>query len=408
VTGAGTPGEALPIDQEGARAALDRLVGRTAAILEMVGDRFPLFARSDRPGDWETTHDGNWCAGYWIALLLVAAKYCRDEQMRERFERSARGLVPSMLGQETDNLFAGLNHYYAGYVAFDLTGDASFKEVGLRGANAMFSLFNEKARQIPIGTYATAPKFTARFQASMPLDRRYLAAVDAIHTSVPVLFRAFEETDDARFRDVALAHVERHLAWHVRPDGSTIQMTEFDPDTGAPLSCYNPLAANADGCWSRGFAWHIAGLATALQHTGNSALHAALQQATDYYFAHVDGTLVPVWDFSVEGRDALYDASAAAVAACGLVRLTRPDCGPLRDAGLRILSNLIAHYQSRDPSRGDPGAILHGCYRFPSRVAVDNELIWSNFYVALALDSLLANDGASTGPDHDTPPRSRP
>ncbi len=318
-----------PIEPDVARTALDLLVARTATILDSVGDRFPLFAQAVAPGTWETTEDGNWCAGYWIAMLFLAARHSGDAKRCDRFKQAAYDRIPAMLSQPTDNLFAGLNHYYAGYVGFDLTGDEKLKKTGLRGACAMRELFNEKSLQIPIGHYATAPNFTQKFQATMPLDRRYLAAVDAIHTSVPVLFRAFEETGDPRFRDVAISHVERHLSWHVRPDGSTIQMTAFNPETGVPTGRHNPLAADADGCWSRGFGWHIAGLAASLEFTGNPDLRTALTRAANYYLAHVDGKLVPVWDFTVRDEEAPYDTSAAAVSAYGLLGISGTKNGHL-------------------------------------------------------------------------------
>ncbi len=44
----------------------------------------------------------------------------------------------------------------------------------------------------------------------------------------------------------------------------------------------------------------------------------------------------------------------------------------------------------RDPSAPNVGGVLHGCYRRPRQIAVDNELIWTDFYVMAALD-ILAN-----------------
>ncbi len=40
------------------------------------------------------------------------------------------------------------------------------------------------------------------------------------------------------------------------------------------------------------------------------------------------------------------------------------------------------------------GAILHGCYRYPSQTAVDNELIWSDFYTAIALHKFVGESTA--------------
>ena len=72
----------------------------------------------------------------------------------------------------------------------------------------MVKLFNAKARQIPIGEYETfgIRKSTRARPGFPPPDRRHVAAVDAIHTSLPVLWRAHAETgDDHAGRELQVA-----------------------------------------------------------------------------------------------------------------------------------------------------------------------------------------------------------
>ncbi|MEX1134574.1 MAG: hypothetical protein WED83_07010 [Acidimicrobiia bacterium] len=296
-----------------------------------------------------------------------------------------------MLAQPRSHLFAGLNHNYAGFLGFEVTGDAALTQVGLDGADAMRTLFDERAGQIPIGDYQTWPSFGPKLRSSMPADRRNVAAVDAIHTSVPILWRAHELTQEPEYREIAEAHVARHIDWHIRKDGSTTQMTQFEIATGLPLETFNPLAASPDGCWSRGLAWNIAGLAEAYVHTQDSAVLETLRLSARYYRGKADPELIPSWDLALPRPHAYVDASAAAVTAYGLLLLKRqPDsgAGDLVSLGMRVLAALVDQCVVTDHDSGNAGAVLHGCYRVPGRVAVDSELIWSDFYLLAALDLL--------------------
>jgi len=381
----------MTLSQAERKAALDRLVQRVGTTLEATDERFPLYAAAD--GTWETTDDGNWCAGYWIGLLWLASKHATGAT-RVRFRSAAHAHLPALLAQPTGHLFAGLNHAYAGFLGYDVTGEPQLRDIGIRGADAMLALYDARARHIPIGTYTTAPTHKKRTSRT-PIDRSNYAAVDAIHTSVPVLLRAYRETGRDAYRDAATAHVKRHLEWHMRPDGSTTQMTTFDKATGEPIDRFSTLAASDDGCWSRGLGWHIAGLAYVCVATGDTDALAALRISAGYYAAHAGGDLVPAWDLTLTDPLAPRDASAAAIAAYGLLslrgaaELPDADIADLVGMGERILGSLVRLYQVKGGANA--GAIAHGCYRFPTGIATDNELIWTDFYVAAALD--LQTDG---------------
>jgi unsaturated chondroitin disaccharide hydrolase len=253
----------------------------------------------------------------------------------------------------------------------------------------MVDLYNPVARQIPIGTYATAPEHVTRTSRT-PLDRSNFAAVDAIHTSIPILLRAHAETGQARFSDIAEAHLRRHLEWHVRDDGSTTQLTTFDPATGARRETFSTLASTDAGCWSRGLGWHIAGLANVYAATGDVEVLEALRLSARYYEAHSGRDLVVAWDAAITDPMAPRDSSAAAIAAFGLLQL-RPGNrhAALAALGERILAGVLRTCLIRDAAAPNAGAVLHGCYRYPRNIAIDAELVWGDFYVAAALDQLV-------------------
>ncbi|WP_254271309.1 glycoside hydrolase family 88 protein [Haloarcula marina] len=376
------------------RAALDAVLTRVETTLDETGDRFPYVY--DREGDaWETTANGNWCGGHWIGLLWTAASHADDEQTRDRFEQAAREHTDAMYEyMPRDSMFCGMNFLYAGFRAYDACGDRTLFGIGLEGADAMADAFDERARQIPLGKLAIKgpEQFRGPDSDHGPPGER-LGAVDNLYTAVPVLWRAYEETQNPRFRDVAVSHADRHLDWYLRGDGRTWHHAVFD-ERGALERQYNELAHGADTCWARGQAWNIAGLAAAYRATDADRYREALERSVAYYREHAPTDRVPHWDFEVpDAASEPRDTSAAAITAYGLLTLLpdRPAVTDLRDIGWEILDSLIGNYLVTDAQDPSYGRVEQGCFNRPGEYAVDTELVWTQYYVAEALSTVLGD-----------------
>jgi unsaturated chondroitin disaccharide hydrolase len=216
------------------------------------------------------------------------------------------------------------------------------------------------------------------------------SAVDNVYTTLPVLWRAYEETGRERFRDVALSHADRHLDWFVRPDGSTWHHATFDATTGDLRTRDNALGAGETTCWARGLGWHVAGLSRAYRETGASRYLDALERSVSYYRSKVPPDLVPHWDFEVDASASTpRDTSAAALVAHGLCGL--PDAAEtarLRATGEAILDGLVSEYLLTDVADDRRGLVTDGCYNKPAEYATNNALVWTQYYVAVTLQSL--------------------
>lgn len=380
------------LNQVDVAGAFEATMARVDVMLDDL-DNFPLLVDPDT-GEWETTEDGNWCAGHWIGLLWLAAEYA-DEG--ERYERVARSYLDRMLAADDllESMFAGMNYLYACFRGYDLTGDRDLFGHGFTGADATVDLFHERARMVPIGRYRVAgPK--EQFDLSEEVGERptgdQISASDMITSSIPVLWRAYEETGDTAFRDRAIAHSDRHLDRCIRADGSTWHECEFDPETGDLTAQYNDLAYSEDTCWARGQGWNIAGLCRSYNETGAERYLSALENTVGYYIDHTPEDLVPYWDFEdPNAPDAPRDTSAAALAAYGLTRLDGTDyrVDALRETGEAILVSLVDDYLVLDEGAPDYGAVKHGTYNKPGDYGVDTELVWTNYYLAYALRQQL-------------------
>ncbi len=83
---------------------------------------------------------------------------------------------------------------------------------------------------------------------------RAFSSIDSLQAT-PLLFWAAGQTGDDRFRDCAVRHTSRVLGIHVRADGSVIQSSELDAETGRVIRQFTHKGYSEASIWGRAQAW---------------------------------------------------------------------------------------------------------------------------------------------------------
>ena len=382
------------MNRDKAQHALNDVLYRIGQTLDETGDHFPYFfdIESDR---WITTADGNWCSGHWIMLLWLAWKLSKTEQEKRRFEEAAMfhtSVATGVFDSYRQSIFAGLNFNMIGFQAAELTGKEELKQWGIKAADVIVNLYHPKARQIASGIYMIeGPQHELNKDIKgkgwgWVTSGMETSAVDSAHAAIPVLINAYKETNDSKYRDVMESHLNIYLNRFIRENGSTRQLVRFDPLTGEAAEEYKNLSVAKEGCWARGFGWCVSGLSEIYNFTKEKKYLDALRSLASYYRTHSNDDLIPCWDMSLDAKDGEpRDTSCAALVAYGLVSLKGEQ--ELQDLGISILESLCDHYLVKEGSHR--GMLMHGCFSRPKNYAYDNELIWSDYYLAYVLETYL-------------------
>lgn len=85
---------------------------------------------------------------------------------------------------------------------------------------------------------------------------------------------------------------------------------------------------------ARGQAWAIHGFSRAYALTPDQSLLAAATATADYRVRVIPSQCVAPWDFDATGRHVLFDSSASAIAALGLLNLSRQTPDATRSAAV--------------------------------------------------------------------------
>lgn len=318
---------------------------------------------------WQVTPDGVWTGGFWVGLLWISWAETHEDDF-VRWASQGVNLLAASVGQ-TPNHDLGMMFCPSAVSGWQLQKEDSWRLVALQAARSLASQFNEAARMIPGWGFFGGD------------DWKDKALVDTL-MNVPLLLWAAESSDDDRLRAVALAHARRSITAHIRADGSTAHVVQFDPITGAIRGEQTYQGASGNSCWSRGQAWAMAGLTAMAAHVSDPALGEAARTVSHYFDVQSQGN-IPPWDFSQ--RSGPPDASAAAIASYAFLRLAQvTQENEWRDRGLRLLEVLVNQAVA---DQGQPFILAHQTADYPHGLGIDGGTVYGDYFFVRALQLAL-------------------
>lgn len=199
---------------------------------------------------------------------------------------------------------------------------------------------------------------------------------------------------------MAIDHARQVAANHVRPDGTTYHIVEYQPDTGGVNARYTYQGYADNSTWARGQSWAIAGFAMMYKETELPEFLETAQKVADKWLqllmqqgGAAAGSFVPIWDFDAPydpSNDGPRDTSSAAVAALGMLHLYEAlgdtECGhKYLCAAVNTLRALAGPKYLATP--GEPYAALlkHATGNLPDKDKVDVGLVYADYYYLQAL-----------------------
>ncbi|ORX34809.1 Six-hairpin glycosidase-like protein [Kockovaella imperatae] len=150
-------------------------------------------------------------------------------------------------------------------------------------------------------------------------DQHYLVIIDNM-MNLDMLYEASKLTGDPKYANVATHQAEKSMTSHVRKDGTTYHVVNFDQKTGEPMEFMTAQGYADDSVWSRGQAWGIYGYAQCALRTGRKDFLDTSRKLADVFLSLLPESGVPWWDFRAP-TPCPYDASAATITARGLQML---------------------------------------------------------------------------------------
>ncbi len=214
--------------------------------------------------------------------------------------------------------------------------------------------------------------------------------------NLPLLYWASNEVGDDRFKRIAMAHADMCIRDHVRPDGSVVHIVEHDRETGECVKTYGGQGYAEGSSWSRGQAWGLYGFVISYMHTGEERYLDTAKRIANYFIANCCDDWLPRVDFRAPAEPVMYDSTAGACAACGLIELAKllpeHEGGMYMYAAIQILKAMTEKFVDWDPANDH--MLGYGTVRYPItgdwvKAEVHVSIIYAEFFYTEAITKLL-------------------
>src|SRR3984957_2711252 len=327
-------------------------------------------------GTWTTTTPSSgsqgWTTGFFPGQLWLLYQATGSQQWLTAAQAWTAPLASQAGGRPIDPTDIGFIIGTSFGNGYRLTGDPSYKSVLVITGNSLASLYNPNVGAVRSWTF---PQY------------HFPVIIDSMMTLGPLQWGA-SNGGSSTWAGIAATHAQTVTTNLVRPDGSTFQVADFNPTTGALMSRGTFSGFSDSSTWARGQAWALYGFVQAYQTSDNPAFLATAEAVANYFVGHLPANDIPPWDFDAPGTQPV-DTSAAAIAADGLVMLsTVAETSALKAQYLQDAENILGSLSSSyiGPASGE-SVLFDG---FPRKGGTNTALIYGDYYFTEALLRLQA------------------
>ena len=283
-----------------------RLISKLTAVSGRVGSAIPNIAhRGKYTDDMVKTDIAWWTNGFWAGLLWQLYHATGEERFMAQARITEQHLDRAF--DEFEDLYhdVGFMWMHSAVADYRLTGDKRARARGMHAANILAGRFN------PAGSFIRA--WNGDLAGWMIID---------CLMNLSLLYWASEESGDPRFAAIAKLHAATAMEKIIRTDGSANHIVILDPENGEVQQKPGGQGFGEGSSWSRGQAWAVYGMAISYAHTKDERYLSAAKQLAHYFIANLSLTgWLPLCDFRAPADPLIYDSTAGAIAACGLLEI---------------------------------------------------------------------------------------
>ena len=326
---------------------------------------------------WETTVPRGWTSGFFPGILWQLYEYTGEPALAEQAKRWTDGLREQTTANTHDVGFMIFNSYGRGYRFGDID---AYKSVTLEAAAHLASRFDPRVGAIRSWDWGS-------FQYPVIIDNMM---------NLELLLWAAKNGGDPQYADIARSHANTTIRDHIREDASTFHVVDYHPETGDVIWKGTHQGMSDSSFWARGQAWGIYGFSVTYRETGEAVYLETATKLADRFLEKLPPDGIPYWDFDPpQSQDTPKDASAAAIAACGMLNLANliedsEESEKYRSAAKQLISHLSTPEYSAEAA-GLPALLLHSTGNMPAGTEIDVPIIYGDYYYIEALRMLMSD-----------------
>ena len=322
----------------------------------------------------------DWCVGFFPGTMWLLYAHTGDSIWAARARQGCE-----MIAGERFNAFdhdLGFKMQCSFGTGLSLVPDKEYEEILYRSARTLASRYNPR-----VGLIQSWEADTAR-------DWKFPVIIDNM-MNLELLMEAYKQSGDSTLRDIALAHADKTMRCHYRPNMTCPHVVDYDPLTGEVRKFdWNNGSDDVNvSTWGRGQSWGLYGFTMMYRETGDRRYLEHAERIADYLLAHpnLPEDMVPYWDYTGSDRSTMRDAAAAAVMASALMELSTWSAKGAKyfEAGERQLKSLASDEYLAAPGTHEGFIIKHATGNYLWKSELDGALSYADYYFMEALDRYM-------------------
>ncbi|WP_280645975.1 MULTISPECIES: DUF4995 domain-containing protein [unclassified Dysgonomonas] len=320
---------------------------------------------NDKLGKRRLTSVYDWTSGFFPGSLWYAYHITGNDHMKGQASKFTNLLYPVSFYTDTHDLGFMINCSYGNAELF--SPNDTIEAVIVRTADNLVSRFDPTIGAIRSWDFGTW-NFPVIIDNMMNLD---------------LLFNASKLTGDNKYKEVAIAHANKTIAHHFRPDYSSYHVISYNGD-GTVERKQTHQGKNDESRWSRGQAWAVYGYVSCYRETKDTTYLKQAVNIADYIMKSVKtADLIPLWDYDApDAEETPRDASAASITAAAFIELSTmvEDGSKYFDYAEKILRNLSGETYLSAVGTNQGFILKHSTGSLPNGSEIDVPLNYADYY----------------------------
>ncbi|MDR0541544.1 MAG: glycoside hydrolase family 88 protein [Dysgonamonadaceae bacterium] len=320
------------------------------------------------PSDW-------WCSGFYPGTLFYLYEATGKPELLAEGQRMLALLEKEQYNVDTHDI--GFMMYCSYGNANRIAPRPEYRDILIRSAKSLITRFNPKVGCI-------------KSHNRRPED--FVVIIDNM-MNLELLMWATEATGDSAYYQIAVAHANTTLKNHFRADNSLYHGINYHPETGNVMSYQAGQGYAEQSAWARGQAWGLYGYTLMYRYTKDADYLNQAIKIAEFQLNHpnMPEDLIPYWDYDAPNiPNTLRDASAAAINASGLLKLSRYVPEELSKKYWKNAESILRTLSSPRymASFGTNGGFLlmHSVGNIPAMTELDVPLAYADYYYIEALN----------------------
>lgn len=328
--------------------------------------------------DWSSKDVSWWTNGFFGGIMWQMYNATHNPMYKDIALEIEEKLDKSLMnpyGMDHDSGFKWLLTSGANY---KITGNKKSFERTFLAAENLAGRFN------PVGNYIRA------WNDAGDGANAGIAIIDCM-MNLPLLYWAYENTNDPRFYHIARLHARTVMKHFVREDYSVIHIGEFNPLTGEFIKSRGGQGYAEGSSWTRGQAWALYGFILSYIHTKEDIYLEYAENIGRYFIKNIpDNGLIPV-DFRQPSSCTLEDSSASAIAASGLLEIAKYSKNGeyYKEVAIKLLKAL---YEKRSNFSKETDNIIEKCTAAYHDKNHEFPLVYGDYYFIEAIWKLTKEE----------------